>query len=123
PQLPVGLADRIAREEPGEGKPPQRYDQPRADQFDLAQQVLSAGFHLVGHWVAVVRRAALEDVRDVDLGAPRADRRQQLVQELARRSHERASLLVFVVARSFADEHYLGGRGALARDRLRPCLA
>src|SRR5207245_7912562 len=64
-----------------------------------------AGEQLVGLGVAVVRRAALDGVADVDVLAPQAHRLDHLRQQLAGLAHERVTLQVLVLARRLADEH------------------
>jgi len=66
------------------------------DQLVLGAQVGQAGLRLVGHGVAVLGRPALEHVGDVDGVAAEADPLQELVEQLARGSHERLALDVLV---------------------------
>ena len=68
--------------------------------------------HLVGLGLAVVRRAALDDVADVDLVARVAHRGDHLVEQLAGLADERLALRVLVGARALADEAELGERVA-----------
>ncbi len=55
--------------------------------------------------IAVLRRAALDDVRDVDVLAREVDRFDDLRQQLAGAADERDALHVLVGARRLADEH------------------
>jgi hypothetical protein len=57
--------------------------------------------------IPVLRRPALEDVRQVDVVAPEADAREQRRQQLARLSGERLSALVLVEAGRLAHDHQL----------------
>ncbi len=78
---------------------------------DLPEQELPAGLHLVRLRRPVLRRAALDDVADVDVLA--ADRDpflggcsvDHLGEQLARATDERQALRVFVRARALANEH------------------
>ena len=101
---------------------PERRDELRLDQLDLAEEVRLAGGDLVRLRVAVPGRAALEDVRDEDVGASQPDSREQLVEQLPRLPDERDALLVLVEARRLADEHEVGVRAARAEDDLRATL-
>ena len=67
----AGDADLLAREQLRR-EVAERRDDARLDQLDLPEEVRLAGLDLVGHGVAVAGRAALDDVRDVDVGARRA---------------------------------------------------
>src|SRR5215216_4193660 len=80
--------------------------------LDLALQVGVAGPYLAGLRLAVFQpaalldgRAALYDVRQVDLLAGQVHGRQDVVEELAGSSHERQSRGVLVLPWPFADEH------------------
>ncbi len=86
----------------------ERRDHLRANELDLAEEVRLAQLDLVGLGVAVSRRAALEDVRDVDLGPREADALEQAVEQLPGLADERDPLLVLVEAGSLADEHQVG---------------
>ena len=83
----------------------QRYDQPRADEVDLAVEVGRARGRLLVRGRAVAGRAALHHVGDVDLAAAlAADRGEHAVQQLARLAHEGVALLVLLGARTLAHE-------------------
>src|SRR3990172_4613753 len=114
-RLAMHLADRFARGEPGPGGASQADDDPGLYQLDLPLEVLSAGIDLAGKRVAVVRRAALDDVRDEHLVAAPADGGDQLVQEASGRADEGARLLVLVEARRLADEQHFSVRRAPTR--------
>ena len=97
----------------------ERRDEDRVDQLDLPEEVWLAGRDLLGLRVAVARRAALQDVRDEDVGARQPDPAEQLVEQLPRLADERDALLVLVEAGRLADEHQVGVRAARAEDDLR----
>jgi hypothetical protein len=120
-RLPVDLRDpgRPAREELRR-EVAERADQLRLDQLDLPPEVRLARFDLLRQRVPVPGRAALQDVRDVDLVAHQPDPVEQLREELARGADERHALLVLVEARCLADEHQLRRRRACAEHDLRP---
>src|SRR5215210_5798926 len=87
-------------------------DDLRLDGLDLALQIGIAGPYLCGLRLAVLEpaalldgRAALHDVRQVDLLPGQVHGRQYVVEELARPPDERQSGRVLVLARSLADEH------------------
>ena len=72
--------------------------------------------------VAVSRRTTFNHIGDIHLAAVEIDRSQQIIQVLARRPDKRASLLVFMPARPFADEEYIGILGSLTGDSPGPGL-
>src|SRR5215212_1157713 len=93
--LAAQLADRELRLQKSlrrEG--PQRQDDFGLDELDLANQIGRAGDDLVGHRIAVPRRTMLEDICDEDVLALEVDRPENLVDQLARLTHERLALLV-----------------------------
>src|ERR671914_264167 len=96
--------DRSPQYELG-GEPAQRHDDGRIDELDALSQPGRAGIDLVRKGVAVPRRAAHDDVVDVDVLTPQPHLAQQRVQQLSGRADERLSLLVLVVARALPDEH------------------
>src|SRR3972149_5859642 len=100
PRLAVRLADRIAREEPGQRIAAQAHDHLRPDELDLALQVLAAGLDLPRQRVAVVGRPALHNVGDEHLLPRQAYGGEQLLQEAPGRADEGAGLLVLVEART-----------------------
>ena len=116
----AGAAHRGAGDEVLGGEAAEGDDQLGADAGDLLAEVGLAGGDLVGLRVAVLGRAALDDVGDEDLGAGQPDAVEEVVEQFAGLSDEGAALLVFVEAGAFADEHQLGvgvavaGNGAVA---------
>ena len=97
---------------------PERRDDTRLDQLDLPPEMALAGFDLVRQWIPVPRRAAFEDVDDVDVVTRKPDVGEQLVEQLASRAHERDALFVLVKAGSLAHEHEIGVRIARAEHNL-----
>src|SRR5205085_8544094 len=75
------------------------------DQLHLLGEPRAARLDLVGERIAVPRRPALHDVRDVDVLAAGSDLREHAVEELPGGADERLPLLVLVVARPLADAH------------------
>src|SRR5437763_3560056 len=104
-------AGRLAREQLSREVAECR-DDARLDELDLAEEVALARLDLVGLRVAVAGRAALDDVRDVDLAAFEADPGEQPLEELPGLADERHALLVLVEPRRLADEHEVGVRRA-----------
>src|SRR5215203_1192426 len=87
-------------------------DDLRFDGPDLALQVGVAGPYLCSLRLAVLEpaalldgRAALHDVRQVDLLPGQIHGRQDVIEELASPPDERQSCSVFVLTRALADEH------------------
>jgi hypothetical protein len=72
----------------------------------------------LGRRIAILRRAALEDVHDIDVAALPAAGFDDLGQELTRAADEGLALAVFVRARRFAEEDDPRPRIADAEDGL-----
>src|SRR5689334_4018368 len=87
---------------------PQRADERRSDYFNLLQQERLARLDFVRFRIAVVRRPAFDDIRNVDLRSRQAGGLQEFVEQLSRRANERLTLLILVESRRFSDEHYRG---------------
>src|SRR3954449_2867097 len=105
-RAPVHLGDagRVAGEELGR-EVPERADDLRLDQLDLAIQVGLAGLDLLGQRVPVAGRPAADDVGDEDLRALDPDLQEQLIQELPGASDERQALLILLSSGGLANEH------------------
>ena len=76
------------------------------DHRDLLHQKGFACFDFIRFRVAVVRGAALDYVRDVNVTARQSCRLQEIVQEFSCSPDEWFSLLVFIEARCFPHEHH-----------------
>src|SRR3954454_19694774 len=121
--LPVHLRDpRLPAGEELRREVAERRDDDRLDERDLPEEMGLARLDLVELRIAIARRAALEDIRDVDVGARHPDPAEQPLEQLSRLADERDALLVLVEARRLADEHDVGARVAGAEDDLRPPL-
>src|SRR5262249_7477931 len=91
---------------------------------DLPVEERRAGRLFVRGRLAVVRRAALEHVRDPDLVARDAHAlRDDVGEQLARAADERHARAVLVRARGFADEEHAARAFAVLEDGLRPRAA
>jgi len=95
-------------------------DHPGLDHLDLLKQKRLAGLDFIRKRIAVVRRAALDDICDVDIGPRKADRFQELVQQAAGGSHKGFALPILVESWGFTDEHDACVRVANAEDHLGP---
>ena len=85
------------------------------NQRDLLPKVREARLRLRRLRVAVSRRAALDDVGDIDVGPLEPDRVDHPRQKLAGSSDERPREPVLLRAGALADEHQIGVGIALAR--------
>src|SRR5215469_14682771 len=118
--LPAELADwslhlehRLHRE----GAEPD--DDLRPYDLDLPQHVRLARRNLVWLRVSIFRRAALDNVADVHVGAREAHAALDDVgEELTRAADERLALRVFIGSRAFADKHQLRIGVADAEDQI-----
>ena len=119
-------ADRAERHHLAAQQPrrvaPERHDDGRLDQLDLAPQPRLAALDLLRMRIAVLRRPALQDVGDEDVVALKADPLEQRRQQLAGGSDERDSLLVLLLAGGLADEEDAGVGVSGSEDDLRPGL-
>ena len=111
----LGLQQELGREIA------ERHDHRGSDELELAVEPRCARLDLVRLRIAVAGRAALHDVRDVDVGAREADALDELGEELARPADERLALQVFaarpVLRPRTSDRHRPG------RHRTRPACA
>jgi len=69
---------------------------------------LTAVLYFRGEGVAIIRRAALDDIGNIDLLAIEVNGSEQPIKELPGLSDEGASLLVFVPAGCLADKYDIG---------------
>ena len=91
------------------------------DQPELFPQPRHTGFALGGQRVAVLGRAALDDVGDIAvLFAVKVDGKQVFVQQLPAAPHKRQTLLVLALAGALAHKQHLGVRHALPEHYVRP---
>ena len=104
--------------------PPQTDHDLRFEQTELLPQPGHTGFALGGQGVAVLRRAALDDVGDIAvLFAVQVDGEEVFVQQLAAAAHKRQALLILALAGAFAHEQHLGVLGTLTEHHVRPRFA
>src|SRR5438046_2114142 len=118
---PAELRDRRLRPEQRlDRELAERHDHLGGDQLELTEEEGLAARHLVRLGVAVLRRPALDDVRDVDVVAlePHA-LGDDLGQELAGAPDEGLALQVLVAARRLAHEHEARARVADAEHEVR----
>src|SRR5690606_9097362 len=89
------------------GRGPSERDQDlRAHEFDLALQIGQAGADLGRLRRAIVRRPALDRIRDIDvLAAAQADCTEHVVEQASRLADEGLALAVLLLARSLAHQH------------------
>src|SRR5205807_2877896 len=109
--LPVHARD--PRRPPGQElrcEVPERCDDARPNQLDLAPEMALAGLDLLRYRIAVTRWTAFQHVGDVDLFARESDAGEQLLEQLPGGADERDSLLVLVKAGRLAHEHQIGMR-------------
>ena len=94
----------------------ERRDHPGPDERHLAEEMWLAGDDLRLVRVAILWRTALEDVRDVDGLARKADSGQQLLEERTPLRGEPVATLILPVSGCLADEHQIGVGIAVAED-------
>ena len=103
------------------GDAAQADDDFRPQQTELLSQPGHTGFALGGQGVAVLGRAALDDVGDIAVGGTvEVDGKEVFVQQLAAASHEGQALLVLALAGAFAHEEHLGILHALPKHHVVP---
>src|SRR5882672_2061590 len=113
----LGLEERL------HGREPQGAEERGPEERQLLLQIREALLHLLRRRHAVLGRAALEHVADVDLLALQIDGGDHLVEELSRASDEGKSLEIFVPPRRLTDEHEPGARAPVGEDGVRARLA
>src|SRR5438552_1830729 len=118
---PAELGDRRLRPEQRlDRELAERHDHLGGDQLELAEEEGLAARHLVRLGVAVLRRPALDDVRDVDVVSVEPHSLgDDLGQELAGAPDEGLALQVLVAARRLAHEHEARARVADAEHEVR----
>ena len=90
-------------------------------QPELLPQPRHTGFALGGQRVAVLGRAALDDVGDIAVfAAVKVDGKQVFVQQLAAAPYKRQTLLVLALAGALAHKQHLSVRHALPEHHVRP---
>src|SRR5207237_10450564 len=83
----------------------ERDDRLRLHRDELPLEERLAGEQLVGLGIAVVRRAALDGVADIDVLAPQAHRLDHLRQQLPWLAHDRVALQVLLLAPRLPHDH------------------
>src|SRR5205807_8581200 len=86
--------------------------------FNLPHEKWRAGLTLITLWRSIARRAALDDIGDVDFFAAQAHGFDHIGQQLPGAADERLALFIFISARSFANEHQIGSGIAYAENNL-----
>src|SRR5260370_12667043 len=110
-----------------DGRRAERANRLGANRLQLAKKKLAAHLHLIGRRRAILRRAALDDVADVNVFSKERDALpfggpfDHLRQELSGPADERRPLLVLVGPRAFAYKHQ--SRLLVARSKDDPCPA
>ena len=105
-------------EEQLRGEVAQRDDDRGVDELDLRLEVRTAAVDLERERVAVARRPALHDVRDVDGVAVEPDALDQAGEETAGAAHEGDAVAVLLLTRTLSHEHQAGVGIAGAEDHL-----
>ena len=102
--LAVDLGDRGAGKVARHGETAERHYYRWLYERDLAIQVIPAGCKLGREWVSILGRPALDYVGDEHLRPVQPDLFEQAFEVLPRCPDERASLQIFVAARSLSDK-------------------
>src|SRR5262249_27627166 len=95
-------------------------DDLRLDHGELLFEEGIARHYLVGFGIAIIRRSTFQDIADVNVVALDVDRFDDLRQQLPGPAHKRQTLLIFIEARGFADEHEFRVGIAGAENNIRP---
>ena len=99
------------------------YDDFRTNDGNLPHEERAAGVALITLWRAVLRRAALDHVGDVNVFATNAHGGDHVIEQLPGASYEGLALRIFIRAWTFTDEHDAGVRVADAEDNVGARLA
>ena len=112
---------KVGADHPLGGDAAQADDDFRPQQTELLPQPGHTSLALGGQGVAVLGRAALDDVGDIAVGGTvEVDGEEVFVQQLAAASHEGQALLVLALAGAFAHEEHLGILRALPEHHVVP---
>ena len=112
---------KVGADHPLGGDAAQADDDFRPQQTELLPQPGHTGLALGGQGVAVLGRAALDDVGDIAVGGTvEVDGEEVFVQQLAAASHEGKALLVLALAGAFAHEEHLCALHALPEHHVVP---
>ena len=103
--IAVNPANRLSRKELSHREPSEGNDHFGANRVDLSLQKMSTRPDLIRLRISIVWRPALDDVRNENVAAFQADRRQKLFEKLPSRADERMALLILVKTRRFPNEH------------------
>ena len=124
-ELAVLLADLKVRADDLHGADAaQTHDDLGLHQCPLPLEIALAGVLLRVQRVAVLGRAALDDVGDIAvLFAVQVDGEEVFVQQLAAAAHKGQALLILALAGAFAHEQYLGVLGTLTEHHVGAGLA
>jgi hypothetical protein len=113
----------LAIEEQTGGRLTEGHDDLGCDCADLSVQEGAAGTDLRRQWIPVSRRAAFNDVADVDLAARDPDAfLDHLGEKFPRAADKGEAAQIFLLARAFTNEHQVRVGIAVAEDDRLPTL-
>ena len=111
--------DQLHARDPAKGD-----DDPRADQARLLPEISDTAVLLILLRVAVLRRAAFDDVGDVDVFVTvEIDGIEHFVQQLSRSADKGLAFEVLLLARTFADEQDARIRFSYSENNVVPTFA
>ena len=93
----------------------QRHDYPRFYELNLLDQIRHTPENLVGLGISIVRRSALQNIRNEDLISTQAAGPDNFVEQLSGSAHKRSALGVFISPRGFTNEQDVSPGMALTR--------
>jgi len=83
----------------------QRTDHFRLDRLDLPEEKGTTAFDLIRLWIPILRGAAFDDIRDVNLFPLKMNGLEDPCQKLPGSSNKGPPLYVFVVTGALSDDH------------------
>ena len=97
----------VGMDETGRRDPSKTDDDLRADELHLLSEVPDTRIRFLGEGVTVVRRAAFEDICNINVLAGYSDRGEIFVKELTRSTHKRNAGRILSLTGSLTYEHEL----------------
>ena len=104
------------------GNPAQGQDQPGLNGVYLLCEIIPAGQDFLGPGVAIIGRAAFQDIGDKNLFPGKADCLKHGIKQLARPADEGFAAPVLLGARRLADQHPVCIHVTHPKHRLRPAF-
>lgn len=106
------------------GDPAKAYHDFGADQTNLPIEVTNAAVLLLFHGISVLRRPALDDIRNITIATPvKINDRKHIIQQLTGSADKGLALKILLLTGTFPDEHNIGILSSNAENHIMPGFA